>query len=78
MIFTGWHKTGAVDLEAVEMAVRGALHRAGAAALGQLLSLDAGPPLRVPCSCGAEARFHSHRPKHLLTVVGPVELERAY
>ena len=78
MIFTGWRKTGQLDLEAVEMAVRGAMHRAGAAALGRLLSIDSGTAPRVPCACGGEARFHSTRAKHLLTALGPVVCERAY
>ena len=78
VIFTGWRKTGVVDLEAVEMAVRGAMHRAGAAALGRLLALDPEPPARVACVCGGQARWHSLRSRQLLTAVGPVEFERAY
>jgi hypothetical protein len=78
VIFTGWRKTGQLDLEAVEMAVRGAMHRAGAAALGRLLSIDSGTAPRVACTCGGEARFHSVRAKHLLTALGPVVWERAY
>lgn len=78
IVFTDWRKSGALDLEAVEMAVRGAMHRAGAAALGHLLSLDAGHPHQATCSCGAAAQFHSIRPKRLLTAVGPVELKRTY
>ncbi|HSW48691.1 MAG TPA: hypothetical protein VLH09_00885 [Bryobacteraceae bacterium] len=34
-------KTGRLDLEAIEMAVRSALHRAGAAALTELLQFPA-------------------------------------
>lgn len=78
MIFTGWRKTGALDLEAVEMAVRGAMHHAGGAAVGRLLSLDSAAAPRVPCACGAQAPLHSIRPRRLLTAVGPVEFERAY
>ena len=78
VIFTGWRKTGEVDLDAVEMAVRGAMHRAGAAALGRLLSLDQGHPPQVSCDCGGQARWHSRRPKQLLTALGEVNLERAY
>ena len=37
VIFNGRRKTGRLDLEAIEMAVRSALHRAGAAALTELL-----------------------------------------
>ena len=37
VIFNGRRKTGCLDLEAIEMAVRSALHQAGAAALSKLL-----------------------------------------
>ena len=37
VIFNGRRKTGALDLEAIEMAVRSAMHQAGAAALTELL-----------------------------------------
>jgi hypothetical protein len=67
-----------MDLEAVEMAVRGAMHRAGAAALARLLSLESGHRHQVPCSCGGTAQFHSIRPKRFLTAVGSVEVQRAY
>jgi hypothetical protein len=78
VIFTGWHKTGTMDLEAVEMTVRDAMHHAGATAVGRLLSVHAGAAARVPCLCGAEAHLHSIRPKQLLTAVGEVQFERAY
>jgi hypothetical protein len=78
VILTAWRKTGELDLEAVEMAMRGAMHRAGAAALGQVLSLDHPLAPRVPCRCGGEARWHSSRRKKLQTALGPVEFRRAY
>lgn len=78
VVFADWREPGVLDLEAVEMAVRGAMHRAGAAALSHLLTLEAGWVPQVPCPCGAQAQFHSHRPKRLLTAVGPVEFQRAY
>lgn len=78
MIFTGSRKTGGLDLEAVEMTVRGAMHRAGAAALGSLLSLGNDHSPRVPCGCGGQARWHSLRPRQLLTALGPVQFQRAY
>jgi hypothetical protein len=65
-------------LEAVEMAMRSAMHRAGAAALSRLLSMDAGHPAQVDCACGQTARYHDTRPKQLLTVLGPFQIERAY
>lgn len=41
VIFSGRRKAGRLDLEAVEMAVRSAMHRAGAAALTELLRFPA-------------------------------------
>lgn len=60
------------------MATRAGLHRAGAALLTALLAEPGGHARRVACVCGGEAQYHDHRPKHLLTAVGPVEFARAY
>lgn len=60
------------------MAARATLHRAGAALLTALLHQRDGHVATVACSCGGQARYHDHRSKTLLTVLGPVELERAY
>jgi hypothetical protein len=60
------------------MALRGSMHRAGAAALSQLLSIEAEHPQRVECGCGQRARYHDTRPKRLLTVLGAVQLRRPY
>lgn len=60
------------------MATRASLHRAGAALLTALLHQRGGHAPTAACACGGQARFHDHRSKTLLTVLGPVELERAY
>jgi hypothetical protein len=78
VIFAGVHKSGLTDLESIEMAVRGAMHRAGAAALGQLLSMDSAPAPRAVCGCGGQARLHSLRRRRLLSALGPMEFSRAY
>ena len=78
MIFAGRRKSGKLDLEAVEMATRVALHRAGAAVLEELLAAHGECPRQVPCGCGQSADYHGMRPKQLLTVLGRVETERAY
>ncbi|MCJ7787647.1 MAG: ISKra4 family transposase [Methyloceanibacter sp.] len=67
-----------MDLEAVEMVTRAGLHRAGAAVLRGLLAERSGHPARVACACGEQARYHDHRPKQLLTALGPVAFQRAY
>jgi hypothetical protein len=78
VIFAGRRKSGRLDLEAVEMATRAALHRAGAAVLEELLATADECPRQVPCGCGGSARYHERRPKQLLTVLGRVETERPY
>ena len=60
------------------MALRAAMHRAGAAALTELLRTTAPVAMAVPCHCGHPARYHQMRPKQLLTVLGRLEIERAY
>lgn len=57
---------------------RAGVLRAGAAVVAGLLPEPDGHPLRVACACGAEAHYHDHRSKLLLTAVGLVEFERAY
>jgi len=80
VVFQGCRKTGFVDLEAMEGIVRSAMHRAGAAALTQLLQFPA-PALdqrRLPCSCGQQAVYRELRPKPVLSAVGQVTVSRPY
>jgi hypothetical protein len=37
VVFQSWHKTGRMELEPIEMLVRDAMHRAGAATVQRLL-----------------------------------------
>lgn len=74
----GARKSGQIDLEAVEMLVRGSMHRAGAEILGRLLSGGAPEPRTIPCDCGHLAHYRDRRPKQLLTALGPVRFERSY
>jgi len=77
-IFAERRKTGELDLEAVELAFRTALHSAGAAGLSELLR-ESGPiPTTVPCACGSPARYKDMRRKPILTVLGPAHMLRAY
>jgi hypothetical protein len=78
VIFTGLRHSGGLDLEAVEMATRTAVHHLGATVLQQLLSAPAQFEREVQCPCGQRARFHEIRPKRLITVVGPLTLQRPY
>lgn len=69
-----------MDLEAIEMAMRSAMHRAGATALAELMRFM--PPSAdqrdIPCSCGGKAHYHALRSKTILTVVGEAEVSRPY
>ena len=80
MIFNGQRTSGGLDLEAVEMAVRSAMHQAGATALKQLLRF-AEPPFdqrRISCACGQQAHYRELRTKPILTAVGWTEVTRPY
>jgi len=69
-----------LDLEAIEMAVRSAMHHAGAAALTELLQFPApaADRRRLPCACGHPAYYRELRSKAVLTAVGKVEVSRPY
>ena len=71
-------QTAPLDLEAVEMAIRGSMHQAGAAVLSQLLEFP--PPSserrQRACACGASARYVELRSKPVLTAVGSAECVR--
>lgn len=69
-----------MDLEAVEMAIRSALHQAGATALSELLKYDPPEPeQRIrPCPCGHTAVYRGLHAKTILTAVASAELLRPY
>jgi len=79
-VFAQRRKDGRTDLEAVESALRTALHQAGAAALSELLQFE--PPeadqRQLPCRCGHHAQYQEIRSKPILTIVGPVRMARPY
>jgi len=62
------------------MAFRATLHRAGAAALTQLLQFpEPGAEQRnIPCPCGQRARYRELRSRRILSVLGEAELSRPW
>jgi hypothetical protein len=80
VIFSDQRKTGRLDLEAIEAAVRSAMHRAGAAALTEILRFPEPDADRrsVACVCGQPAHYRELRAKPVLTAVGRVEVWRPY
>jgi hypothetical protein len=79
-MFSARRKTGSWDLEAVEMAVRSAMHHAGASTLTELLQfpLPAADQRALPCACGHQAFYREFRSKAVLTAVGQVNVSRPY
>ena len=65
VIFRAQRQSGRLDLEAVEMAVRATVHRAGAAALAELLRFPAPTAERrtQACPCGRKAHYRELRTK---------------
>jgi hypothetical protein len=78
VIFQGLRKSGQFDLEAVEMATRAAAHQLGAMVLQNLLNTATSFPAQVHCGCGEYAHFHAVRSKQVVSVVGPITIERPY
>jgi hypothetical protein len=80
VVFRDRRNTGRIDLQATEMAMRAALHRAGAAALSQLLQFPAPSKEErtLACPCGQQAHYREQRSKPVLSAVGPVEVLRPY
>jgi hypothetical protein len=80
VLFSARRKTGCLDLEAIEMAVRSAMHHAGATALTELLQfpVPAASQRTLPCPCGHQAAYQELRSKPVLTVVGQVNVSRPY
>jgi hypothetical protein len=76
----GRQATRDLDLEALEMAARYQALQLAARAIERCLNADtsdqAGPHL--PCRCGSTARYVDRRRKRFQSVLGELELERAY
>jgi len=73
-------RLGHLDLEASEMAIRGAMHQIGGVLLEKLLNSD-GKGYRgahLDCGHGHSAEFVGYRGKQILTVLSCVEVQRAY
>ena len=67
-------------MEAIEMMMRSAMHRVGAAGITELLRfpVPSAEQRTVPCSCGRMAHYQGLRSKPILTAVGRVEVSRPY
>jgi hypothetical protein len=79
-IFAQRRNSGRTDLEAVESALRAALHQAGATALSELLQYQApaSDQRQLPCPCGHHAQYQEPRSKPVLTVMGRARISRPY
>lgn len=72
--------TGDFDLEAFEMSIRTSMHRIGASMLAMLVNADGGgyQGRTISRGQGHPYEFIDYRDKELLTVLGPVDVKRAY
>lgn len=79
-VFAERRNRGRTDLEAVETALRSALHQAGSAALTELLQgqAPAADQHQLPCPCGHYAQYQGLRSKPVLTVIGSARVCRPY
>jgi hypothetical protein len=79
-IFAQRRNSGYTDLEAIESALRAALHQAGASALSELLQFEAPKPdqRQLPCACGHQARYQELRSRPVLTIVGWARMNRPW
>ena len=80
MIQNEHRKTGRIDLEATETALRLVMHDAGAAMLTKLLQFPApaDDQRTLPCDCGQQAQYRELRAKSFLSVLGETEVSRPY
>lgn len=69
-----------IDLEAIEMCIRSSMHNIGSKVLETLLNADGGgyKGKSIPCNNGHTYEFSEYRKKAVLTVLGSVEVNRAY
>jgi len=79
-IFAQRRNSGSTDLEAIESALRTALHQAGAEALNELLQFEAPTQdqRQLPCPCGYQAQYQQLRSRPVLTVVGWTRINRPW
>lgn len=71
-------RAGHMDLEATEMSIRSSMHSIGRIMLEKLINTDGGYSGRTICEKGHEFEFEGYRDKGLLTLLGPVDVNRAY
>jgi Uncharacterised protein family (UPF0236) len=69
-----------LDLEASEMAIRSSMHQLGGSLLEKVLNADGGGYVgrQVDCGQGHQASWVDYRSKEIVTVLAPVQVERAY
>ena len=73
-------KEGRIDLESLEMCIRSSMHGIGGLMLETLLNEEGSgyKGKRIPCDNGHTYEFLEYRKKEVLTVIGAVEVNRAY
>ena len=72
--------SGEYDMESIEMSIRASVHGIGGIVLEKLINRDGGDyrGRTIPCEKGHAYEFVEYREKEVLTVLGPVAVNRAY
>ena len=73
-------KEGRIDMESLEMCIRSSMHSIGGLMLETLLNSDNSgyKGKSIPCDSGHTYEFLEYREKEVMTVLGKVEVTRAY
>lgn len=73
-------KEGQIDLESLEMCIRSSMHGIGGLMLETIVNADGGDykGKSIPCGDGHSYEFLEYRKKEILTVIGAVQVNRAY
>jgi hypothetical protein len=76
LAFADRERQGGLDLEALELMTREAMHGIGARILEGVLSVAEGESADPACSCGGHFVTHKRESKQLRTVLGEIRLRR--
>ncbi len=80
LAFKDKDRVGSMDLESLEMSIRASMHGIGRMMMEKLINQDGGDyrGRTLPCDQGHAYEFVEYRDKEVLTVLGPVAVNRAY
>ena len=80
LAFKDKDRVGHIDMESLEMSIRTSMHGIGSMVLSKFINRDGGDyrGRTISCDKGHAYEFVEYRDKEVLTVLGPVAVNRAY